>query len=72
MSLEKQNDGSLALEGDHVETIILGLCCLEVLWKEHPGVVLAIAQEERLSIDILKHGPRARELLGLLTVMKGK
>lgn len=42
----KDGDGILHVAGDEVKTLILGLCCLEYFWEDHPDVVKALAKQK--------------------------
>lgn len=70
MSVDPKEDGTVHLEADHVNTVVLGLCCLEMLWTNHPDVVRSIAKTMG-DPALAAHGPRARELLRIL-LKKGR
>lgn len=67
--IEHAADGSFHMTEEHVETMVLALCCLESLWRAHPDVVrkLAAAAGDPALAD---HAPRAAQLLAVMTKRK--
>lgn len=58
--IEHAPDGTLHMTREHVDTLLLALCCLEALWKAHPDVV------RKMAPDLVDHAPRAAQLLEAL------
>jgi len=69
MSVEREEDGTVHLTADSIDTLILGLICLEVLWKEHPDVVRSICTAEG-NPELIDQAPKARLLLAALVGLR--
>jgi hypothetical protein len=69
MSLHKENDGTIHLAGDTVETLLLALCCLEAMWTEYPDIVKMVAIESGMP-EIASKGGEARMLITALMALK--
>lgn len=61
MSLENDDD-TVHLTGEHIDTMILALLCLDAMWTNYPDVVRALAIEQGQP-DLVGHGPKAKLLL---------